>query len=68
MLGDLGVSKWDTNPPEEGKTRWYDSADQLLADADYKVVLRWSGSSREKISLLKVDFLLPSSAATERRA
>ena len=39
MLGDLGVSKWDTNPPEEGKIRWYDSSDKLLADADYKVIL-----------------------------
>jgi len=31
-------------------------------------LLRWPGLSREKTSLLKVDFLSPSLAATERRA
>ena len=39
MLGDLGVSRWETNPPEEGRIRWYDPGDKLLAEADYKVIL-----------------------------
>lgn len=39
MLGNLGVTRWDTNPPEEGKIKWYDSEDELIAEADYKVIL-----------------------------
>lgn len=39
MLADLGVSRWDTNPPENGKIRWYDQTNRQLAEADYKVIL-----------------------------
>jgi hypothetical protein len=39
MLGNLGASRWDTNPPEEGRIRWYNSSDKLIAEADYRVIL-----------------------------
>lgn len=39
MLGDLGVARWETNPPEQGRIKWFGDSDELIAEGDYSVIL-----------------------------
>lgn len=35
----LGIVKWDTNPPKEGKIKWFNTENKIIAEADYKIIL-----------------------------
>lgn len=39
QLSDLGIVRWDTNPPSEGVIRWFTADGEVVAAADYQVVL-----------------------------
>ena len=38
-LGTLGVSRWDTSPPESGIIRWFNAANEEVARGRYAVIL-----------------------------
>lgn len=38
-LASLGAVRWDTNPPSKGRIIWYDTSDNEIATASYKVIL-----------------------------
>lgn len=38
-LESLGVSRWDTMPPQDGKIKWFNASNDIVAEADYKVIL-----------------------------
>ncbi len=38
-LTEIGVSRWDTNPPQEGIIKWYNSNNDVIAKGKYAVIL-----------------------------
>jgi hypothetical protein len=38
-LTDLGVVRWDTNPPADGRIRWFDASGKEVAAGRYQVIL-----------------------------
>lgn len=38
-LQTLGISRWDTSPPNSGKIKYFNAENKQVAEADYKVIL-----------------------------